>query len=195
MLIVPEPFPQWDERGFLPPYTSHATDEEGRSPYPASLVELISRFGFTAKRREILTGFLNFRAALHAAGIVQGFQWVNGSFVEDKMWTRGSEPDDIDLVTFYRLPSNYNQSEFYSNFPHLFDQPGNKDRYHSDTYFVALDTGNTHYLSRWIAYWNSLFSHTRAYQWKGYLEIDLSDAEDVAARNALSQSEKRGATQ
>ena len=43
-------------------------------------------------------------------------------------------------------------------------------------------------LVRVAAYWNSIWSHDRRHQWKGYLEIDLSPDEDAAARGVLREA-------
>ena len=189
------PVPEWNDRGLLPPYVEDRTIPNSRSPYQISLIDMMLRFGDTAARRQILTGFLDFRAALHTAGIVQGFQWVNGSFVENVIQKEGREPRDIDVVTFFHLPDDYTQETFSLEFPSLFDHRANKAKYHTDGYFVALDTGDIRYLSRRIAYWNSLWSHTREGVWKGYLEIDLSAVEDGAARRALSLAGNEEAAQ
>ena len=72
------------------------------------------RFGDTVARREILKGFLNFRTALHAAGLVKGFQWVNGSFVEHTVQRENREPRDMDVVTFFDIPEGQTQATMFS---------------------------------------------------------------------------------
>ena len=62
-------------------------------------LEVVTTLGSTDERRAILTGWLNHRAALRAIGFDRGFQWLDGSFVEQK------DPQDLDVVTFlYRPP-------------------------------------------------------------------------------------------
>lgn len=56
---------------------------------------------------------------------------------------------------------------------------------------VVLDTNNLAYIVMQSAYWNSLWSHDRNLQWKGYLEIDLSGDEDETAKAALDEAAKR----
>ena len=141
----------------------------------------------------LLTGLLDYRAALHAAGVRDGFQWLNGSFVEDKMGRLGQEPNDIDLVTFLRLPTGQTQQTLAGAYPVLFDSRDAKNRYGADAYPMVLDGNNPSYLVVRAAYWNSVWSHDRSHQWKGYLEIDLSDSEDAAARAALEAADKREA--
>ena len=128
---------------------------------------------------------------LHAAGVRDGFQWVNGSFVEDTTQHAQREPRDIDLVTFLQLPGECTQEELAQANSSLFDLRANRRQYGVDTYTVILDAGDLPYLVRMSAYWNSLWSHDRNRQWKGYVEIELSDIEDAAARAALDRADTR----
>ena len=175
-----DPIPDWDASGFLPPFLDFSASEGGRSPYHVGLIDVVLRLGDTVDRRALLTGLLDYRAALHAASVREGFQWVNGSFVEDTMGHSRREPNDIDVVTFLHAPSGQPQA-----FEHLFRPQATKRKYGIDAYAVDLDTGDSSYLVRRVVYWNSLWSHGRSRQWKGYLEIDLSDNEDAAARVVL----------
>ena len=140
---------------------------------------MMLRFGDTADRCTLLAGLLDYRAALHAAGVREGFQWINGSFVEDTMGHSSREPNDIDLVTFFHVPPGQSQEVLV----HLFGPRASK--YGVDAYAVVLNEGDFSYLVRRAAYWNGVWSHDRRRQWKGYLEIDLSDSEDEDARMAL----------
>ena len=187
------PIPNWDSSGLLPPFVGSPASSIGRSPYRVPLTDMILRFGNTATRRELLAGFLDFRASLHTAGLMEGFQWVNGSFVENIIETEGREPGDIDVVTFLHVPQGYTEVTFLDAFPALFDRSANRIKYHTDTMFIALSTDDLHSLVRGVAYWDSLWSHTRQGQWKGYLEIDLSDCEDREARNVLKRAENEEA--
>ena len=65
------------------------------SPYDVTASEIVARFGTTPGRREILRGWLDHRAAMRVIGIDKGFQWLDGSFVEDK------EPK-ISIWSFFR---------------------------------------------------------------------------------------------
>ena len=112
--------PQWDSRGLLPPHLGGGTSADRRSPYRVSLLEMVERFGSTPARRKLMAGFLGFRAALHQAGLTQGFQWVNGSFVTDVMKRDNKEPQDIDVVTFYHLPNSHTENFFYRHSPNYF---------------------------------------------------------------------------
>lgn len=88
----------------------------------------------------------------------------------------------MDVVTFFDIPEGQTQATLLSAHGSLFIPENNKNQYHIDAYFVSLDT-DADYLVRSVAYWNSLWSHTRDGQWKGYLQIDLSD--DDAVRDML----------
>lgn len=72
--------PEWTNLGVLPPvHPTEAGHGLNRSPYPITLQELLDRFSTSAERIDVLKGFLSYRAALHAAGIVRGFQWLDVS--------------------------------------------------------------------------------------------------------------------
>jgi hypothetical protein len=75
-----------------------------RSPYRVDLISFIDRFSTTAPRVKILDGLLRFRAWLHNLGILSGFQWVDGSFLEDIETIAKRPPNDIDVVTFFDMP-------------------------------------------------------------------------------------------
>lgn len=181
--------PIWNSNGLLPSYIGNPAANSMRSPYRCSLAELVSQFGFTVARRRILSGFLDFRDALHQAGVLQGLQWVNGSFVEDVMQRRRREPGDIDVVTFYYLPSGHTQETLRNAFPDLFTPGRAKQLYHSDAHFMEPNTYSMPDLVRHIAYWTNLWGHTReTYEWKGYLQIDLANSQDATARNILANA-------
>ena len=196
MVANPNPIPNWDERGSLPPYLGEAGAFGNRSPYRVSLTAIVQRFGNTAARRELLTGLLDFRAALHQAGLTRGFQWVNGSFVTDIMQIANREPRDIDVVTFFHLPDGHTPASFAQEFPEILNRENNRILYRIDTLFMVLDNDDMRYMANVCAYWNNLWSHTREedtsrVQWKGFLEIDLSDHEDAVARISLDRATGR----
>ena len=189
MTLSFEPIPDWEPSGLLPPFVGKATSSEGRSPYHVSLMDLILRFGDTDHRRRLLRGLLDYRAHLHQAGLVDGFQWINGSFIENVERHSGRPPGDVDVVTFCLLPSGQTQEELDKSNPDLFSHPVIKERYSVDTYPVFLDSGNLSWLVGRVTYWNSVWSHQENRQWKGYLEIDLADAEDQAALSVLEKQQ------
>ena len=188
MAIPVETIPDWEPSGILPPFVGGPIAAEGRSPYHVGLRDLVLRFGDTDHRRRLLRGLLSYRARLHQAGLVKGFQWINGSFVENVERHSGRPPSDVDVVTFCHLPTGRTQQELDQSDPDLFSHPTIKDRYRIDTYPVFLDPDNLSWLVERVTYWNSLWSHRLNRQWKGYLEIDLADAEDQAASSILEQA-------
>ncbi len=97
--------PAWNSAGVLPPIRPNAPGSSpDRSPYVVDLAVLVDRFATSTERMAILDGLLRFRAALHAAGITSGFQWLDGSFLEQVEALEGRAPRDIDVVTFLALP-------------------------------------------------------------------------------------------
>src|SRR5512139_2649288 len=93
------PIPALNADGVLPPHKGDPTSLDGNSPYPATTLELCERFGTTPDRCAILKGFLELRQALRQLQIVDGFQWVDGPFLEDDRHHRKA-PDHLQVVTF-----------------------------------------------------------------------------------------------
>ena len=184
--------PHWNPQGVLPPINPATPASADRSPYTVSLTDLVLRFGTSLNRQTILTGFLSFRSALHAAGLLDGFQWVNGSFLEDIEITEARDPADIDIVTFFHLPVGATQESLARASPRLFDPVHTKNDYHVDAYFVQLNGDAPEPLVRQSAYWYSMWSHRRSGQWKGYLQIDLSLTDDTVAKANLDKSTNQG---
>lgn len=187
--------PAWNAQGVLPPNDPVNPTSAERSPYTVSLGDLVLRFGTSPKRRDILIGLFDFRASLHATGLSQGFQWVDGSFLEDIETIESRTPADMDVVTFFHLPEGQTQRSFASNHPSLFNHADIKNRFHVDAYFVPLDDNPPAYLVERSAYWYSLWSHRRSGQWKGYLQIDLSPIDDAKAKAELQKATEQGAKQ
>ena len=159
-----------------------------RSPYRASLVDVVERFGNSAVRCELMAGLLDFRAALHAAGLVSGFQWLNGSFVEDVESSRGRAPGDIDVVTFFYVPEGHTRESLVRDFPGAFDKISARLDFNVDSYFVGLNQTNAETVVSLSAYWYGLWSHTKErLRWKGFVEVDLDPDEDETARAALDR--------
>jgi len=185
--------PDWNPQGVLPPNDPVDPTSAERSPYAVSLTDFVLHFGTTEKRQTILLGLLDFRAALHAAGLGNGFQWVNGSFLENIETIANRPPADMDVVTFFYLPQGQTQQSFASTHPDLFKHEDTKTRFHVDAYFVPLDDNPPAYLVERSAYWYSLWSHRRNGQWKGYLQIDLLATDDAPARAELQKAAEDGA--
>ena len=95
--------PDWNDSGLLPPFLDSPASPRDRSPYRAPLGDAMIRFGSAnAGRRALQSGLLDFRAALHRAGLTRGFQWIDGSFVE---YVEASQDDGTRERIHYALRS------------------------------------------------------------------------------------------
>ena len=184
--------PNWNAQGVIPPLHSENPTSAERSPYIVSLTDLVLRFGTTDKRQTILSGLLQFRAALHQAGLTSGFQWVDGSFLEHIEQMERRDPGDIDVVTFYHLPDGQTQTSLSQVQPNLFNPRQTKVDFQVDGYFVHLLPAEPETLVRKATYWYSLWSHRRDSLWKGYLQVDLAPADDAAAKASLDAMAQEG---
>lgn len=140
-------------------------------------------------------GLLAFRETLHAAGLNHGFQWVDGSFLEDVETNYRRDPEDVDVVTFFKLPEKQSQESFALAHPALFNHDETKSQHNVDAYFVCLDDNLPEELVKQSAYWYSVWSHRRDSQWKGYVQIDLSPEDDLIARTELERIPFEGTMQ
>ena len=152
-------FPNWNSQGIIPPIPAppQFATEEPRSPYVVSLLEVVQRFSNSPKRIAILRGFLQYRDALHRAGLQSGFQWLDGSFLENKESMLGQDPGDIDVATFFYLPEGISQLDLLGRDALAFGPDGlaRKNAFFVDAYLIPLDTPaeipveelvwNTHY--------------------------------------------------
>lgn len=184
--MIPVAIPAWTAEGVLPPINVAQPVSPERSPYLVSLTDYILRFGDTPERRAILDGLLRYRAALQELGLVSGFQWLDGSFLEHVERMEGRAPNDVDVVTFFRLPQGRSQRDLLSAQPQLFDHNDVKTSYRVDAYLADLGM-NPERLARQSAYWYSVWSHRRNQLWKGFVQVDLAPTEDgVAAATLVS---------
>ncbi len=202
---MPFLIPQWNSQGVLPPICESDPTGFARSPYEVDLVDVIDRFGTSPERLRILDGFLRYREALHATGVTSGFQWIDGSFVEDVETIRASPPADIDLMSFYSLSAGDTQLAVLSRNPQLFsgDKASifwRKSTFNTDAYLISIPPKDLSTFVRLCTYWYGLFSHWNIAKignspqrvWKGFLQIDLSPAEDASARARLAEIQTGG---
>lgn len=179
--------PAWNSAGVLPPIRPNAPGSSpDRSPYLVDLAVLFDRFATSPERMAILDGLLRFRADLHAAGITSGFQWLDGSFLEQVELLEGRAPRDMDVVTFLALPPGLDQRSLVQRHGTLFDQKHVKATYAMDAYFAVLGQPTDHWQVKNIAYWYSLWSHRRDGLWKGFVQVDLDPSQDGDARAILN---------
>jgi hypothetical protein len=180
------PIPAFDGiLNILPPHLGDPRQPTDLSPFFCTLSELCDRFATTPKRKQILEGFLNLRAELFALGI-QGFQWLDGSYLENIELQEGRDPDDLDAVTFVAEPATPRDLAAKLGIRReLLNQAHVKATYLVDHYWVSLGSMPA-YLVDASRYWYGLFSHRRDRVWKGMLVVDFSDkTQDDAARKAL----------
>jgi hypothetical protein len=181
--------PDWTVEGFIPPHNPVSPASVDRSPYRVGMVDFILRYSTSANRRRILEGFLNFRQALQNLDLTQGFQWVDGSFLEDVEHLEHRSPNDLDVVTFAHLPGGLDQRSLFNQDFNLFTPHQSKSLYLVDSYFVQLNNVSAEYLVERSRYWYSMWSHRRSGQWKGYIELDLNPINDQIALANLQRAD------
>jgi hypothetical protein len=186
-MTLPTSIPDWSPAGLIPPIRpsmpGHSFD---RSPYSVELTTLIDRFATSPERIAILGGLLQFRAALHKVGIVSGFQWLDGSFLEQVELLENRPPRDMDVVTFFDIPQGQNQLSLAQQHGNLFDQVYLKKTYYMDAYFAVLGQPTNEMQVKNITYWYSMWSHRRDGLWKGFVQVNLDPAQDAHARALLN---------
>jgi len=173
------PIPSFTIDGVLPPYVGpHGPGGalEDLSPYEVSAIEVVTTLGTTQNRQDILRRWLDHRMQLRANGITQGFQWLDGSFLEQK------EPNDLDTVSFVYRPAHAMQMGAWNvfvaeNIP-LFDRGQVKTTFRLDALFIDLN-GHPETIVEVARYYMGLFSHRRGDDlWKGMLKVRLENAAD-----------------
>ena len=180
------PIPPHTIDGILPPFVGRlgpGDNAEHMTPYAVTAEEVAARFGTSERRHDILKGWLDYRAALRGAGFVAGFQWLDGSFVEDKV------PNDIDVVTFARRPPALGdpaqRAVWIATHGYLYKRPLIKWLFKVDAFPIDLD-GNSETLVEAARYFGGLFSHRRGDGlWKGMLSVRLEDPLDDQAALAV----------
>lgn len=178
--------PEWNIKGLLPPINPVQPASAERSPYPVDLLDVVMRFATSTERRKVLQGLLDFRAALHGMGLIDGFQWLDGSFMEQVERLENRAPRDIDVVTFVNVPDGFAPSDEALA---AFDHDVVKEQFLVDSYLVELNLLPTDNLVRKSAYWYSMWSHRRNQDWKGYLQVDLNPIHDKEARSYLIRAD------
>ncbi len=181
--------PGWNSQGVIEPFDLGNPTSLARSPYEVSLLDFVKHYAISSARRTILRGFLDYRAALHNAGVNQGFQWVDGSFTEQVELLQSRDPKDVDVVTFIIDGGQVN----YLLAAPLFDAERMSQLHHVDAYCVELNIPPRE-LVFWSSYWYSMWSHRRNQQWKGFLQIDLDPTSDSAALAYLNYLDAQGGT-
>lgn len=182
------PIPNFDHNLVLPPHMGNPTSPSQVSPYPCTTLDLCRKLGTSPERKAILGGFLDFRNRLRSEGLLQGFQWLDGSFLENIEERENRPPKDLDVVTFFWGHDDLFQRNLFSVFPEFANPTLAKASFSLDHY--PIDAGfSPAFTVESTRYWSQLFSHNRLGVWKGMLKIDLNTpADDVAARTELSNT-------
>lgn len=181
----------WNSSGLLNPISSPLAMK--RAPYLVSLKELVERFATSPARCKILKGFVAYRHALRDIGIVEGFQWIDGSFVEEIEVLEGRPPNDIDVVTFYKIPLGETQDSLFHKNPLLFpateeEKAKLKEQFPVDGSMSSLDAKQRQLIKQ-IIFWYSLWSHRRDQTWKGFLQVELDDKDDAEVLTLIDSLE------
>ncbi|MGB5864418.1 MAG: hypothetical protein WBG95_08955 [Sulfitobacter sp.] len=182
--------PPFSASGVLPPYIDASpTIPAKRSPYATDMFQLVERFCTSAHRATLLLGLNAYRKHLSEGGFVSGYQWIDGSFVENVEDTRGRPPSDIDVVTLFNRPIKYQvsgdlwdsdyQVTLHRNF---FATQHMKPRYSCDTYSIDLDADQASLVDHTM-YWGGLFTDVKgSTEKKGIVRIPLpSDPMEFSA--------------
>ncbi|AYA02133.1 hypothetical protein BEN74_04120 [Acinetobacter sp. WCHAc010034] len=178
--------------GLIPPIRpgvpGHSAD---RSPYVVDISSVILRFATTPKRIQILKGFLEFRQNFYALGVIDGFQWVDGSFCQDIETIESRDPGDIDVVTFFYTPQGVDlTAELIESITNLLNSEYTKPRFNVDAYGMQLGTTFTASTVQTLSYWYSMWSHRKSdNMWKGFVQVPLSPTEDKQAIIELNKIE------
>ena len=189
----------FNHHGFLPPVNIESPVDDKRSPYKVELSKFVALFSiacseYQSKHRiRLLRGFLEYRAELHKIGIVDGFHWVNGSFVTYKEKIVKQPPSDIDVFTLFRLPEGESQQSLEKRNSELFDHDKSLALYGIDSYHLCIDVNTSLYnIIDQTNYWYGMWSHQKnTHVWKGFIQIDLSPQEDKEALACINDIERR----
>lgn len=185
--------PPFDHNDVLPPYLGDNPAIGGAlSPYKTDIMEFCRHFATSQERIEILKGFVQFRLDCIRFGVCHGFQWIDGSFIEDIEKSGNRAPRDIDVVTFVFNLTKAQQQIIAVQFVPFTTSKVSKQVYKVDHYPVVADA-NPVITINMVKYWNQLFGHNRKGVWKGMVEIPLcvdvqadTDALNYLNNDALS---------
>lgn len=182
------PIPDFDHNNVLPPFINGSPgNAANHSPYVCSILEFCEKFATTEIRIDLLTNFIKFRIKIHESEITSGFQWVDGSFLEDKEKILGEDPSDIDVATFFQVTSPNTVDKINSDFPEFFQRKLAKNKYKLDHLLIHVPALNPYQLIRNTNFISKLFSYSRRGVYKGMVEIHLNSIhEDRLALDYLN---------
>jgi hypothetical protein len=139
--------PAFDGRGLLPPFLgADSATAPARSPYRSSMTDLVSTFGTTAARCNLLYNLLKYRSLLHSFGYIDGIQFLDGSFVENVELREARDPGDVDIFSFLVRPAQYRGNDplwHSTGFPQwtgeIANNGLNKQRFQLDVYAITVE--------------------------------------------------------
>jgi hypothetical protein len=181
--------PAWNLQGVIPPIRPGAAGSDpDRSPYKVPLHAFVDSMANSAERLAIAEGLLQLRNQIHSLGITTGFQWLDGSFLENVEVTEGRPPRDVDVVTFFEIPAGETEASLVARNPQLFDHAYVKGTYRVDSYWDVLGIPMNSAVIQRVSYWHSMWSHRRDGVWKGFVQVDLDPAQDPLASRAIADT-------
>ena len=180
------PIPLFTIDGVIPPFVGAdgpGGAPQNSTPYAVTPIEVASTLGDTSRRAEIIRDWLEHRRLLRGLGVTSGFQWLDGSFVEQK------EPSDLDVVTFFRRPAGARSAPeieaLWRANPEVFQRQPVRSKRRLDAFFIDLDAASEAIVDQ-SRYYFGLFSHRREdFLWKGMLRASLTDEDDDPALAVL----------
>lgn len=187
LFLIVCPIPAFDHNEVIPPHLGNPASQNDLSPYPCSIMELCTHFATTTQRIEILKGYVNFRRRMTTEGIIHGFQWLDGSFLENIEVSEKRPPNDLDLITLYANVPQATQQNILNVFPEFANATLSKQGYRLDHYPFDISIHPAHTVE-FTRYWVQLFSHKKSNGiWKGMLQLPINtDADDVLALDYLN---------
>ena len=165
--------PDFDHNHVIPPHIGTPTSRAQLSPYITNSLEFCKTFATSKERIEILKGYISFREKLNEIGIINGFQWLDGSFTESVEIREKRAPRDLDLVTFFIGITPIIEAKVMAEFIEYIDPEMAKKKYNLDHYIVDYGFSPETTIDE-TRYWLQLFSHNRLGVWKGILKIELN---------------------
>ena len=186
--------PEFNMAGVIPPIRPGASGHSNdRSPYIVSINSVVSRFATSPKRIKILKSFLDFRKDFYDLGVIDGFQWIDGSFCQDVETVEQRDPGDIDVVTFFSLPAGVDLTiELITGINNLIDSEYTKPKYNVDAYGMQLGTVFSAHTVQQLSYWYSMWSHRKSdNMWKGFVQVTFTPVEDLEAKTNLKKIESK----
>lgn len=177
--------PEFNHNFVIPPFINGDPGfSSNHSPYKSNILEFCEKFSFSKERVEILKKFVDFRIEVNKLN-TQGYQWVDGSFVEQKELSQKQPPKDIDIATFVLL-HHKDSSEVNAIFPDFLNRKKLKEIYKVDHMLVALNGLNHFQIIEQTNFLSKLFSTSRTGVAKGIVRIELNTPElDLQAKEFL----------